>query len=247
MLHIDQNRSKKWLVVLLLVAVVGAAWWGWKASRKGGEIAGATGPAFPWSKADQSPEKVVGQANKWVELAARPSSPDQRPAFLTEQEWASLQQALRDTPDREHEQARIVEYLRFQKQFQLWQSMRDSPDVAQRHELATDLLNRVPDRLENREMSASEAELVQAALLEDLVPDPQQRQARLLAEKQRLITQPSEADLQAQQKEASQQQDYKRREASIISQWEATPVDQRDHHWLETQLDAARRAAYGGQ
>lgn len=244
MLHLDQNRSKKWLVALLVAAVAGAAWWGWKASQQAAGTEGSVGGMFPWSRADQSTDKHAVGGNKWTELTARQSSPNQRPAFLTEEEWTSLQEALRDTPNREQEQARIIEYLRFQKQVQMWQSLRESQDVSKRHDIANELLNGIPDRLAKRELNAGEAMMLQAALLEDLVPDAQQRQARLQTEKQRLVTQPTEAEIAAQRQEEAMQQTYKRREAEIIAQWQAMPADQRDQRWLETQLDAARRAAY---
>jgi hypothetical protein len=249
MLHIDQNRSKKWLVMLLVAAAAGAAFWGWRATQPAAGGDGSSGGVFPWSRAEQSVDKAPasGLGNKWAELTAKQTAPNQRPAFLTEEEWTSLQEALRDTPNREQEQARIVEYLRFQKQVQLWQSMHDSQDTTQRQKLATELLNSIPDRLAKRELNAGEAQLLQAAFLEDLVPDAQQRQARMEAEKQRLMLQPTEAEVAAQRQEEAKQQDYKRRETEIIAQWQAMPADQRDQRWLESQLDAARRAAYEGR
>jgi hypothetical protein len=246
MLHLDRTRSKKWLIALLVVAVAGAAWWGWRASRQASGGEGAAGGTFPWSRADQSAGDGTA-GNKWTNLVSKQTAPDQRPDFLTEEEWTSLREALKDTPNREREQARIIEYLRFQKQFQRWQALRDSHDTAQRQALAKELLDGVPQRLAQREMSAGEAQLLQSTLLEELVPDAQQRQARLQVERQRLATQPTEAEVAAQRQDTVKQQDYKRREAEIISQWQAMPVDQRDQRWLESQLDAARRAAYEGR
>lgn len=251
MLHLDRTRSTKWLVALLVAVVAVGAWWGWAASRKASGPDGSSGGLFPWSRADQSTGGSAAPAatpNKWVESLSKPTAPNQRPEFLTEEEWKSLVEALKDTPNREHEQARIVEYLRFQKQFQLWQSMRDSQDAAKRQALAKELLEAIPQRLENREVSSGEAQLLQATLLEELVPDQQQRQVRLEAEKKRLTNiQPSETDAAAQRQDAAKLQEYKRREAEIIAQWQAMPVEQRDQRWLETQLDAARRSAYEGR
>lgn len=247
MLHLDRNRSKKWLVAALLVVAVGlAAWWGWKASQQAAGGDGASGGLFPWSRADQSAasSQPAASGNAWANLSARPASPNERPAFLSEEEWSALKEALKDTPNREKEQARIVEYLRFQKQVQQWQSLRDSPNVAQRRQLAAEVLDSIPAHLANRELNAGEAQMLQSALLEDLVPDAQQRQARAEIEKQRLVTQPTDAELATQQQDAANQQDYKRREAEITAQWQAMPADQRDQHWLESQLDAARRAAF---
>ncbi len=249
MLHLDRTRSTKWFLALLVAVVAAGAWWGWTASRHAPGQDGASGSVFPWSRADQSTSSATPTANgnKWVESLSKPTPPDQRPEFLTEDEWKSLREALKDTPNREHEQARIVEYLRFQKMFQLWQSMRDSQDAAKRQALAKDLLDAIPQRLENREVSAGEAQLLQATLLEELIPDAQQRQVRLQAEKQRLTIQPSETDVAAQRQDTAKLQEYKRREAEVIAQWQAMPVEQRDQRWLESQLDAARRAAYEGR
>lgn len=251
MLHIDQARSKKWLVAFLVVSAAGAAWWAWHSStRASGDESGSG--AFPWSRAEPSGASSnkplsADQGQALIKQTAEPIRIDQRPSFLSEEEWGALREALREDPNREQEMVRILEYLRFQKQFEAWQALKNSPDAAQRQALAAELMDQIPQRLEKRELGAGEAQMLQTILIEDMVADPQARQARLAQERQRLASVSEKTDVAAKQQDEAQLKQYKQREAEIIAQWQAMPVEQRDQHWLESQLDAARRATYEGR
>lgn len=241
-IKMDQQGSKKWLIAaVLLAAAGGVSWWAWS-RHQGAQQVGheAGGVAFPWSRADSAPNVAAKQA----ELKA-PVNLNERPAFLSAEEWAALQDALRNDPNRDKELPRIVNYLRFQKKFQLWQELRNSPDIAQRQAVAKELLDGMPERIANRELNGAEARTLLTALMEDIVPDPQERAKRVQEESKRLVVPPTPEEVAAQAKEAAQQKEYERRAAEITAQWQAMPPAQRDQAWLESQLDAARRAAFG--
>ena len=230
-----------------LLAVAAAAW-GF-ARPAGGLVAlvsgsaaepaaAASGTAFPWSRAGSG--AALPPAVRQLDV----KGPDGRPAFIGAEEWAMLQETLKDHPQRQKELDRIVAYLRFQKEFEAWQSLRDGGDVAQRHAVAQRLLDELPSRVAQREVNAGEAIVLQAALVEDLVADPGQREQRLAQEKQRLATAPTSEEAQARERDERQLRDFEQRQAAIVSQWQALPAEQRDPKWLDAQLEAARRASF---
>lgn len=255
MIRFDDKRPQRLLLAAgaAAVAVAAAAWWFNRPAGLGGGVAGgdyageparaASGTAFPWARAGSS-----GAAAARAPVAALDQTgPDGRPAFITQEEWSALQETLKDHPQREQEMARIVAYLRFQKEFESWQALRDSGDAAQRHALAQRLLDQLPTRVAQREVNAGEAFMLQAALVEDLVADPSQREQRLAQEKQRLAQAPTSEEAQATAREERQLRDFEQRQAAIVAQWQAMPAEQRDQKWLDAQLEAARRAAFSSR
>lgn len=254
MIRFDDKRPQRLALAagVATLAVAAAAWWfnrpeaaasGSAAAAADEAARGASGTAFPWSRAGAS-----GAAPSRPPLAALDqTAPDGRPAFITAEEWSALQETLKDHPKREQEMARIVAYLRFQKEFESWQALRDSSDTAQRQALAQRLLEQIPTRVAQREVNAGEAVMLQAALLEDLVADPAQREQRLAQERQRLAQAPTSEEAQAMEREERQLRDFEQRQAAIVAQWQALPAEQRDQKWLDTQLEAARRAAFSSR
>lgn len=236
----------------VLVAVAAAAWWGWSSRATPEGTADGTAQAFPWSRAGTGGTSSTAGPALAPQIAAsavalESTLPDGRPAFLQPEEWAALQEALKDNPQRDQEMRRILGYLRFQKKFELWQTMRESPDAAQRQALAREMLDELPPRVASGEVNIGEAQMLQTALIEDFVTDPESRRQRIAAEAARLKVAPSPEQAEDMRRGEQQMQDYKTREAGIISQWQAMPAEQRDPKWLETQLEAARRAAFEGK
>lgn len=257
MIRFDDKRPRRLLLAagVAAVALVAAAWWfsrpaGLAAREAAGSLAGeparaASGTAFPWSRAGNT-GAVAGPARAPLATLDQ-TGPDGRPSFITAEEWSALQETLKDHPQREQEMARIVAYLRFQKEFEAWQALRDSGDAAQRRALAQRLLDQLPTRVAQREVNAGEAFMLQAALVEDLIADPAQREQRLAQEKQRLAQAPTSEEAQAMAREERQLRDFEQRQAAIVAQWQAMPAEQRDQKWLDAQLEAARRAAFSSR
>lgn len=111
----------------------------------------------------------------------------ERPDFVSPIEWQALQGVASQSADHDHELTRLVNKLRFSKQLDLWRSLGNSSDVAQRHALATQLLADIPARVGSKEMDFTEAQKLQGQLLDDLINDPQQRKLRAGEESKKLM------------------------------------------------------------
>ncbi|MDI1302675.1 MAG: hypothetical protein PSX71_12275 [bacterium] len=165
------------------------------------------------------------------------------PPDVPEQEWQQMVAAMRATPGGESDLPRIGEYLTFQHRVALWQKMRQDGDYpAERLPLAHYLLDALPLHVSRTEVTGFEAKTLQAQLLEDLVPDAGQRQQAMNTGTKNLVDAEPKADPEVAQAQQARMSDYKKREAEITAQWQAMSPAARDPHWLETQLDAARRA-----
>lgn len=239
-----QNRQgwrRLRLGALAVGAVMGAVAWWWSNPRDDGAHLsakqGSSALAVPGVKADA---KQVESAL----VAPPPTLDDERPVDFSPEDWAALKNAVAKNPNPKKEMERIVKYLRFQRGFEQWQSLKNSPDVAQRQALAKHLLEQVPERLHNGETTMGEALMLTAAFWSDLEPNEQVRKQRIEDAKAILAQAAPEPDPQQAAEDASKLAEYKRREAAIVADWQAQPIAQRDQAKLETALESARRAVY---
>ena len=145
--------------------------------------------------------------------------------------------------------ARIGNYLSYQRRYERWQALRTEagPVNPERSALAQGLLDDLPARLNRSEVTYVEARMLMNTLLEDLVPDAEQRALQLQKEEQRLSAAQPTPPAAIAQIERSRADKYKTMENAIVAQWQAMPVAQRDPQWLDSQLNAARAAAFEGQ
>jgi hypothetical protein len=182
-------------------------------------------------------------------LVAPPTLADGRPADFSPQDWTALKQAMAKTANPRAELDRVVRYLRFQKGFAQWQALREaSGDEALRHKLASRLLEQVPERLKQGEMTYGEAMVLNSALLEDLEPDDAQRKQRLEQAQAALNASTNrQEDVEQAMRDAAMLSEYKRREAAIVAAFQTLPEEQRDQAQLSRDLDAARLAVYGSK
>lgn len=227
--------QRTWFLALLLGVAAGAGVWWWQARDT--------------AQAEASPQPVKQAVSRARADAPPPSAllvppqvaEDGRPSDFTPEEWAALKDAMAQTPNPRAELDRVVKYLRFQKAFEQWQSLQDGPDVATRRKLAEKLLEQVPDRLAQAEVTYGEAALLQSALLADIEPNEALRQQLLEQAQARLgAAAPAAApDLLYPE--------YKRREAAIVAAYQALPEARRDPAQLTKDLDAARVAVYGSK
>ncbi len=223
------------LWTLAVVALLGlglAAWWLFSSGGLLAEREQATDPAV-----------VVGTSVS--DVAAASLLPDGRPSDFSPDEWAVLKEVMAKTANPQVELQRVVGYLRFQKGFAQWQSLRDSGSVARREQLAATLVDQLPERLRQGEVTMDEALLLSAALWTDLEPNEGRRKVRLDEVHAILARTVPPPDAEQPAREAAQQAEYKRREAAIVLEYQARPDSQKDQAWLELQLETARRAVYG--
>lgn len=169
-----------------------------------------------------------------------------RPPDFSEEEWGALKEAMQRTDQPEAELSRVVAYLRFQKRFDRWQSLLDSPDVGSRRQLASTLVEQLPDRLKAGEVSMGEAQLLLSAFWSDLEPDEGRRRLRVEEGVRVLQAVAARSGGDQARRDAGQLTEYKRREAAILLEYQSLPEGQRDPSSLEAQLEDARRAVYGG-
>lgn len=175
-----------------------------------------------------------------------PAAAPDVPLGVPADEWAQVVAAERAQPGGAQDLPRIGEYLSFQHRVARWQQLRTQGDNSpERLQLAHDLLDALPLHVGRKEVTAFEAKTLSAQFLADLVPDATQRQQAMQQETQRLEAAQPVADRKAMQQEQVRMAAYKQREAEITAQWMALAPAARDPQWLESQLDAARRATLG--
>lgn len=111
----------------------------------------------------------------------------ERPAFVSEMEWDMLKAVAQQhtTPDKEL--TRMVNFLRFTKQLELWESMPKSDDAAKRLTLANELLEDLPNRVRLGELELADAQGKMRTLVQDAELNDKDRARRLSAENARLV------------------------------------------------------------
>ncbi|MFT3857060.1 MAG: hypothetical protein QM742_06020 [Aquabacterium sp.] len=107
--------------------------------------------------------------------------------------------------------------------------------------MAGKLLEQVPERLAQAEVTYGEAVLLQTALLADIEPNEALRQHLLEQWQAKLNAAAPPAAVDTLFPE------YKRREAAIVAAYQALPESRRDPAQLSKDLDAARIAVYGNK
>lgn len=232
------RRTRVWALVVGALAGAGGWWWvSHSESPAPVQADSVQASAWPGVSADS---KMVESA-----LVTAPAvMEDGRPADFTPEDWAALKEAMAKTPNPKAETERVVKYLRFQRAFEQWNNLKDSPDVAHRQELAKRLLEQVPERMRNGETTMGEALMLTTALWSDLEPNELVRKQRIDEAKAILANSAPKLDQEQVARDAAQLAEYKRREAAIVADWQAKPAAQRDQGKLEESLESARRAVY---
>lgn len=251
--HRPHFWQRTWFTLACMAVAAAAviAWWmlqgRWAAAAPGTAAAQGGGSGQPAQSASGGPLSTSGaQAGLRSELAPAQILADGRPSDFSPQEWAALKEAMSQAEQPEAELRRVVDYLRFQKRFERWQGLRDSPDVGLRRQIAAGLIDQVPERLRQGEVSMGEAQMLLAALWTDLEPDESRRRQRIEEGGKLLQAAAPKPDAEQEKRDAAMLAEYKRREAAIVLEYQSRGEGQRDPAWLEAQLDAARRAVYGG-
>lgn len=210
--HLENNSNMKWVAVAGTVAVVAAAamWWSRSPSPEdAGRVTDASPGASSQAMAAQVPAsstmtaaqievetKVMQERQQEAakELEKQPGLKPivgpikERPSFVSALEWQMLKGVSQQAGDPDRELTRLVNFLRFNKQLELWEGMSQSPDKARRKELADQLIGELPVRITNGEMDLTEAKRILTGLLNDAEPDAQARGKRAAAETARLAS-----------------------------------------------------------
>jgi hypothetical protein len=166
-----------------------------------------------------------------------------RPADIEPAEWQKLIDSLHSHPQRDQELKRMVGYLRFKHDLDRWAALKDKPNALERAQVGQKILDALPVRFANQEITSSEALMLQAAIYADMIPDETQRRPMENAARQALIRQlDHDSAMQAKlEAEDGQAAEFKAREAQIMKRFKDQLIDQSQ---MEKELDAARLAAY---
>ncbi len=235
--------QRSWVLAMALGGGVGVGAWWWQT-----HAAAQIDEPVAESKAAVPAKPDAAKAGPKIDsalLVAPQVMEDGRPSDFTPEDWAALKEAMSRTANPRSELERVVKYLRFQKGFEQWQSLQDSPDVTMRHQLARRLLEQIPDRLKQAELTMGEALMLESALWADLEPNEELRKQKLEQAQAALNGAAPQPEAEQQARDAALQKEYKRREAAILADFQAKPENQRDQVKLEQALESARVSVYG--
>lgn len=151
------------------------------------------------------------------------------PPGVAPEQWAALLAELKGRPDAAAETERLRAYFEWSDAVQRWRGARDDPALAGAVDAG------LSARLDRREVSAAEARLLEAALLETLEPDPSRRLAALQA---------FDAGLPTAAGPDARQRQFQQRQAALVATWQARPAAERDPAALARQLEALRRTHF---
>lgn len=190
-----QRSNKTWIIVLAAITMAGAAttWWATRAAPPLQAANTASPPAamLVQRTAPSAAPGIQPAAAKLIELqqeaaAAVAQHPGfkpyagpvtERPPYVSLMEWTTLQLVSRRHPHPEEELTRMVNFLLFAKQMELWQSGTVEP--AQRRALAEELLAAMPARVKQGEIELAAAKRMEQSLIAELASDAQARQKRI--------------------------------------------------------------------
>ncbi len=110
----------------------------------------------------------------------------ERPDFVSRIEWQILKGVAAARENSEQELLRLVNYLRFSKQLEWWQSQQPDPNHHKHVQIGWNLLNEIPERVEQQDMAVGQAQQLQVVLLEALEPDAGKRRHHLEREAARI-------------------------------------------------------------
>jgi hypothetical protein len=242
MISYDQtsSRSKLAAMALAVVAMAGAVtWWGMReAEPQAPAEAAASAPGAQASASDPEHQSQIKKAAD--ALLTKPEIlPDGRPTDFEAEEWKTLKDAVATTPNSTAELQRISTYMRFQRGFEQWQSLHDSPDIETRNALGQKLMGALPERLTNQEVTFDEALMICAALANDLAPtEPRQQQMEQCNTKLAQVAPRLDDDTAARQNQC--QVRWNREKSQMTDEFLKLPELQRDQRAFDAKLEKLR-------
>lgn len=108
---------------------------------------------------------------------------NERPDYISPAEWLMLTSVAKQKKNADEELVRLVNLVRFNKQLEL---LKKTPSDEERVVLTEAVLNQLPARIQNKEMSVERAQSVQLQLIENLYTNQDDIRARAAKEAQRI-------------------------------------------------------------
>lgn len=237
----QRSSSRLVLSAAVAVAVIGAgAYWITSGSSSAGEngVVLSSESGLPgW------PRATTGNPDPATDLHPAMLS-DGRPSDVSTDDWAALQSALAKVGVPAAEAERIVNYNRYQRSFESWQSLDQTEEASRRRRVAQSLMNELPSHVGRGDFTLLEAVLIGSALIADIEPDTARRTARLDAWQAEVLTVlPVPTEDEAKSKALTRETELKRRQAQAFADWQArTDPSERTPARLEQALEEVRRA-----
>lgn len=154
------------------VAVGLGVWW-WSGQSE----STVTTPVTPAASGVEQAQSTAPGLTAPTTMASAPTIlADGRPSDVAPSVWSALSKAIANKPHLKPEVDKVVSYMRFQKQFEYWQTLEGTRDVQQRRQLGQSLLDEMPGRLSQGEFTMNEAQMMVGALMSDLEPDEKKRE-----------------------------------------------------------------------
>lgn len=206
--YLASSSNKKWMAALSATAIAGMALMAClRQEQGGGAVTAYHGGQAAHAQAGQ--EDLAGAAQSIAaadfkvlaaqqqaaaeELARQPDLKpvvgvvNERPSYVSRLEWLMMKGVAQQQALPDQELNHLVNFLRFNKQQELWESLpRDAASAARRQGLAQALLDDLPVRLRSGDFDLPGALQLQTKLLIDAEPDVQQRALRSQRDAQRL-------------------------------------------------------------
>jgi hypothetical protein len=135
----------------------------------------------------EASEVVAAAVSRATDAMAPLTGPvRERPAYVSRMEWSMLNGVAQQHLAPERELTRLVNFLRFTKKLEIYESLPAVQAAAKRMGLAEQLLAELPERVRQGEMDLNEADRLLSLMLPDAVPDVQARAQRAVDEKGKL-------------------------------------------------------------
>lgn len=240
-IHYQRSSSKLLAVAITGVALIGAGVY-WMAgdsasSPEGGVVLSGQSGLPGWPQASTGAESALDGATPQAQS-------DGRPGDVSVDDWTALKAALAKVGMPAAEAERIVNFNRYQRNFELWQNIDESSDGSRRRRVAQALMNELPSLVQRGDFTLLESVMIGAALIAEIETDPVRRQARLETwQNDVLAVTPVQSEDEGESKDKTREVELKRRQAIAFSEWQAkTDPAERTPMRLEQALEEVRRA-----
>lgn len=193
------------------------------------------------SSASTSPGSLVAHAQQDGDFDVAQGA---RPPGVSDDDWARILQIFKTQPGAAKEFRRVTEYMAYEADMRAWEAMRAGGPSVERTAMAKKLLDALPARLANKEVSGAEAMALVNAFVVDLVPDQAEREKRIAFERQKLsqIRDPEEEALVKQ--EAQRTALFETQSKEIVAMHLSANNGQVNEEKLEAELQAMREKIF---
>ena len=235
MISIDRSSSRTTLVYIAMALLAGSVlgWWWFRsqATIEPGKVAPMVASA-----------PVAGAV-----MSIAPAASGSAPHLPSPAEAGSdLRNVLVAQPNGEQEFNRVAVYIHFQKLFERFQGLtQESKDIKLRQAAAQQLYDMLPDRVRQMELTLPEGMLLCSVFLAEIEPNNETlRNQRLEGCGKDLEKVAPKIETEEQIRAAQCQQEFRRRESTLVYEYQSQLPNARNPAKLEKDLDAAKRAVF---